>query len=339
MQKKTDMDKLVVKLLDQQAEAELLQLVRKGKLEPARQIEDTRTGDKFALLPAAIERGWTGLALALMERGVDVNKFSGSSTPLMLACASRLDCSRIVDALLSRGADPNLLAKRIEDMGGETALMLAAEAGNLGAVTKLLGAGADVKRTTRKGQTAVYFALAIRKEEPERLKLVRKLVTAGCPFIGNELHCPVYERSVAKVELLLKLGCPVNERLGFNIPHGPRKGETPLTLAVRFAGPDTLTLGGDGFRNTLEDRLIIIKGLLAAGADPNFPDAKGWVPLMVVGNKQEPQISQLLLEAGADTALVDTKVVAKRIKRETNYENILNRGDKNRKEFDALWNR
>lgn len=65
-------------------------------------------------------------------------------------------------------------------------------------------------------------------------------------------------------------------------------GDTPLTLAVN-RNP------GDGE--------IIIKALLAKGADPNFPDKNGIYPLEVAIKQDKVMLVKALIEGGADVQM------------------------------------
>lgn len=65
-------------------------------------------------------------------------------------------------------------------------------------------------------------------------------------------------------------------------------GDTPLTLAA-MRNP------GDGE--------LIIRALLAKGADPNFPDKKGNYPLEVAIKQDKPTLVKALIEGGADVQM------------------------------------
>ena len=43
-----------------------------------------------------------------------------------------------------------------------------------------------------------------------------------------------------------------------------------------------------------------VKSLLAAGASPDTPGSLGWTPLMCAAERENVEIIELLLEAGAD---------------------------------------
>jgi len=301
----------------------LLRMLEEGRLNPNYEFcHNCPPAKPYSLLDIAIDHHATELAIWLIGNGADINRKRFDWTPLMCACAGK--DAKIVKALISAGANIDTGASRgEEDNKGATALMIAADMGNSRVVKQLLKAGADSALQTSKGQTAAFFAVATKTESLKRVAILRTLVAAGCPLRGNELHRPVYERNWKFVDALIQLGCPTNERLAFSLDRGPRKGETPLTLAVRNDGPDWLAQSVPGVRNTTKSRLRIIKALLAEGANPDLPDAKGWVPLMVVDADEEPHVERLLLDAGADPSLVDRKIVAKRADRKRKFARLL----------------
>jgi len=117
------------------------------------------------------------------------------------------------------------------------------------------------------------------------------------------LHFALDRRDVAMTQLLLEHGCPVNEPFPHNEEGGPKKGEPPLTTLIRMNGVD-LVGGTLGFEPTEARRWELTRMLLAAGADPNLPGARGWTPLQlalpaVVGHP-DLRIAELLVAAGAD---------------------------------------
>ena len=63
----------------------------------------------------------------------------------------------------------------------------------------------------------------------------------------------------------------------------------------RVSGPAAALLAGD--------RLGPVRFLLAAGADPNQPNDRGWTPLHQAGYRNDPEMAALLLEAGARAEL------------------------------------
>lgn len=125
-----------------------------------------------ALLEAHSSDGWTplhlaaffghpGLAIALLDRGADVNSRSTNSmknTPLHAAAAGgRTD---IVGLLLKRGADVNASQE-----GGWTALHSAAQAGNRAMVEVLIANGAHLNARAANDQGPLDLALMHGRED------------------------------------------------------------------------------------------------------------------------------------------------------------------------------
>src|SRR5262245_26233014 len=113
MKAKSIIHRRVLELFEKKDEKGILNLVHEGALKPDEQIPSNVPGEKFTLLPAAIERGWMELAFYLIQHGVDVNEYSDSVTPLMVACEVRH--ASLIGALLSAGADPNLKIRKAGD--------------------------------------------------------------------------------------------------------------------------------------------------------------------------------------------------------------------------------
>ena len=88
----------------------------------------------------------------LLHKGYDINFETGGTTPL--SGASNGGHEEMVRFLLSKGADLN----RKNGISGESALMSAAEMGQLGTVKVLLSSGAEPCATDKEGHTAEGLA-------------------------------------------------------------------------------------------------------------------------------------------------------------------------------------
>ena len=185
--------------------------------------------------------------------------------------------------------------------------MIAAEKADVWAVKRLLRAGAGAKVLNFRKQSAIHSAL---KPKPSVgvVEIVRALIDAGTPLLGTELHFPVYQRDVEMTRLLLDRGCPLNVPFTYNEYAGPKKGETPLTSAVRSQPIDTTDAPEIGLTPTEPQRLEIARLLLTAGVDPNLPGAKGWTPLMIAVAEKHLELARMLLKAGADPRRVPPNV-------------------------------
>lgn len=84
----------------------------------------------------------------LLGKGYDINFETGGTTPL--SGASNGGHEEMVEFLISKGADLN----RKNGISGESALMSAAEMGQLGTVKVLLSSGVDPCATDKEGHTA-----------------------------------------------------------------------------------------------------------------------------------------------------------------------------------------
>ena len=88
----------------------------------------------------------------LLRKGYDINSETEGTTPL--SGASNGGHEEMVKFLISKGADLN----RKNGISGESALMSAAEMGQLGTVKVLLSSGADPCATDKEGHTAEGLA-------------------------------------------------------------------------------------------------------------------------------------------------------------------------------------
>jgi ankyrin repeat protein len=253
--------------------------------------------------------------------GVTTRMSRPSVKALMLAAAIGDD--RAIRRFIQAGASVNTRGGRTDEgVSRETALMLAAQAGKLSTVRLLIKAGADPAAKNSNGQTAIYYTMAIRGGTHARLAIARSLLRAGCPLLGNEIHGPVFERSLAKIRFLLEAGCPVNEPFKHSVKRGPQRGDTPLTLALHLDVADS-----QSGRHSV--KLKLVRELVQAGADPNLPDHFGRVPLVFTDPAKDVELRTVLVTAGADPA-------RERRRARTFILTDVDR-EKNRKDFEVLW--
>lgn len=298
-----DLDQAISGLLDQKDERGIIEILKTSKARGDYVLTYTPTGEKFSLLASAIPKGWTELALHLIEQGADVNKREGQ-TPLMLACA--IGNRPVIEALIVRGAKMDVKSSKSDGETDDTALMISGEKHDAWAVKRLLEAGADPSVLNYRNQSAVHQAL-VPQPTPAATEVVTALLEAGCPLLGTELHYPVSRRDVAMTRLLIDRGCPLDAMFGHDEYAGPKRGETPLTTAVRAQHSDTTDAPEIGLHPTEAPRVEIVGMLLKAGADPNAPGPKGRTPLMIAVLEKHRRLLEMLLEAGADTAFVPPK--------------------------------
>ncbi len=222
-----------------------------------------------ALCIAAVD-GDTGFLLTLLDRGMDINKKSGSySAPLV--GAARSGHVATVRALLGRGAIVD-----VKTAYDQTSLGVAAEYGHTKVVRLLLDHGADIKNRDQSGHTALMRA-----------------IESG--------HGEI-------VELLLDRGAGVNEidDHGF-IPLHVAAGKKDITIVRALLDRDSAVNQVDGFvaRTALHyaaqsGHFEIIRLLLDRGAEINKSDLRGDTPLHLAVGAGNIKAIQVLLERGAN---------------------------------------
>jgi ankyrin repeat protein len=244
---------------------------REGDIESARVMLDKGVDINYgdvdnttALVVAIMNKQYT-FAKFLIERGADVN-IAGSygRTPLYAIADMRnedysalpnrktedpLPTIDVLKALLDRHAnvDATLTAflpgRSGMDFGdatlgeGTTPLMRAARAGDTAAIRLLLDAGADAKRTTKDGNTALMFAAGVgyrdkntRGAERDALESVKIFVSAGFDVRQRNsreetaLHGAADRGADTIVQYLVDHGAELNVK--------SKQGFTPLDVAM-----------------------------------------------------------------------------------------------------------
>lgn len=246
------------------------------------------------------------LACVLLERGADA--FAGweeVESPLPLA--ARLGWSRLAQALLARGVDPDA-----RDPRGLCALHHACIAGDEPLVRALIRAGAWSEAPTPDGQTPLGLALANGQRALTRWLEWRQWRLPGRPLLPADLPAAAMIGDLAAVERLLELGLPIDASdaqgctallragggghralvdalldRGADIGRAARTGATPLSAAVSMRHVD------------------IVERLLVAGAPVDQPLPGGITPLMVAAALGMPEMVARLLAARADANAMD----------------------------------
>ena len=135
---------------------------------------DVNAKDKYVYtaLELASRNGHTEIVSMLLEKGADVNAKTNEGITALIR-ASEKGHTETVARLLEKGADVNA-----KDSDGWTALMWASRNGHTETVTILLEEGADVNAKDNYFLGSTALDIAIKKEHPEIVKLLKQYIVA-----------------------------------------------------------------------------------------------------------------------------------------------------------------
>jgi ankyrin repeat protein len=224
---------------------------------------------------------------------------------------------KAIQELLAAGADPNLA-----NADGTPALLIAALQNDYESARMLIKYGADVKRESRIGRTALHVAAATEGS----WRVAKLLIDAGAELNGHDQlegipSIPV--GSGGATPLIEAAKCRDSRTLKLLLEHGAdvsateRGGGTALTAAIIYGNTENvrLLLASHASLNVtnkmgipplelgvMREDAAIARMLLQAGAAVNATDGVGSTPLMwaAYAESGEPEIVDMLLKAGAD---------------------------------------
>lgn len=259
---------------------------------------DSRTREDFTLLHEAAGAGHVEVVRWLLECGAKINArtrsqrpYPGSETPLYLAVAH--GHRDVVGVLLSRGADPNL-----KSSDGTSPLAQAVERGDQALVTLLIDSGARVN--PRGDFSPLHTAFCMK-----RFAIARYLLSHGAradervlPYRGSLLMTAASGKWLPGVELMLELGCDVNQK---DDEGGTALHAGVLGFACRQLTWEKTTWGEKCIREEPEEAIPVVKRLLEARADRTIRDKHGFTPLDYAKKIRAQPIIELLQQSGSPT--------------------------------------
>jgi len=223
-----------------------------------------------SLLPSlhqAAQEGNLDVLKQYIESGVDCDqRNSGGQTPLILAAEA--GHLALVKYLLHRGAKLNYKSKH---GGEETALIMAANSNHLEVVRELLEHGADPDASDNEGISALMTAASW--GYVEILACLLKTIDQADNHGNTALLWAAKYNQTEATSMLLARGADVSLRNYF--------GKSALLKPKRY-----------------EDQALI-ELLISAGCDVNAPDASGVTPLIKAIYEGHKALAEFLLHAGA----------------------------------------
>jgi ankyrin repeat protein len=263
----------------------------------------------------AVARHHAGIVKALLENGADVRARTAA---------------RPVMAMLDRG--PRRAVKtaaqdaRPIEMGGSTALLLAAQGGSVESARLLLAAGANANDVAADGKSALVMAAFAGHTEVATLLLAAGADPNAAGAGYSALHAAALRGDVALVKALLAKGANPNATQAKGSPvrrfgsqwalSSPFNGGTPLIVAAIYLEVDVmraLLAGGAKADAALPNGISALQ-LAAGGAIENEARPSDLARFNIVDN-DTPQVPRppeavtaavrLLLDAGADATHAD----------------------------------
>jgi ankyrin repeat protein len=191
---------------------------------------------------------------------------------------------------------------------GDTALMIAAQKGELELVEKLIELGADKEAKTAEGFTALMTAV-----HSGKLEIVEKLIELGADKEAKTaegitaLMDAAFNGKLEVVEKLIELGADKEAKtaIGFtSLMAAAYLGEHEIVKKLIELGADKEAQNAEGYTALMfaafNGKLKIVEKLIELGADKEAQDAEGYTALMIAARYGELEIVEKLIELGAD---------------------------------------
>jgi ankyrin repeat protein len=233
--------------------------------------------------------GQGAAALALIDRGADVNAVAEDGSTALLWAAHRDD--RVLVARLLKAHANAKIANRY----GATALSEAAAYGDPEVLELLLKAGADPESTDADGQTALMVVAHTSNLTAADLLLRHGAQVAATEKLRGQtaLHIAAAEGQPAMVRELLRHGADPNARS--KVDHDLRQVSAEPRIQWRAPGGLTPLLYA-----ARQGCMECVQALIKARADPNLTDPDGLSPLLMATENFHFDVAVYLMKAGAN---------------------------------------
>ncbi|KAK7929418.1 hypothetical protein WMY93_005813 [Mugilogobius chulae] len=277
---------------------------------------DDVTLDYLTALHVAAHCGHYRVTKLLLDKKANPNaRALNGFTPLHIACNHRVwfdshSCSCLYGppqhcpTFAANGASPD-----IRNIRGETALHMAARAGQMEVVRCLLRNGAFVDAMAREDQTPLHISSRLGKTDIVQLLLQHMAHPDAATTNGyTPLHISAREGQVETAAVLLEAGASHSL--------ATKKGFTPLHVAAKYGSLDVAklllqkkALPDDIGKNGLSplhvaahyDNQEVALLLLDKGASPHVTAKNGYTPLHIAAKKNQTNLALALLQYGAET--------------------------------------
>ncbi len=254
----------------------------------------------------AVFRGEIGMVKLLLSKGAEVRtRDIINATPLHYACSiaswqhKNEDKMQMIKLFLLYGADVNADAyfdNPYTDMVScGTPLHWAAESGSLEASRLLIEHGAEVNKRDILMRTPLHNAARINNPE---LVIYLLLKGAKPEAQDSDRHTPLH--------IAVKYGA--NDVALFLISKGGNVNAADKSGITALHGKYRTYSEPEFWNYPTSEETILLKALIAKGADPNKTDCQGRTPLhYAVDRKANRESLELLIEAGADVNKADNE--------------------------------
>ncbi|XP_060062502.1 ankyrin repeat and death domain-containing protein 1A-like [Ylistrum balloti] len=242
---------------------------------------DLEAKDKYGMRPV-LWSAWFGHldALKLLINSGATAKCSNKQGMCLLHCASQNNNVNVINFVLESLENVNV--NEMEKVGERTALHLAAEAGHLETVMRLIDMQADVNKRDKAGETALHLAA-----RHGHVEVIKRLLMVGVEINDRDvdgrtaLHISAERGHSDVVEVLVEynVGCNAETIKEF----------TPLHLAATHGHYD------------------VAKTLIEHGANVNAQNFQGNTALHLAATGNYKEVAQLIVESNAQIDLANLR--------------------------------